>query len=385
MKDDKERQDGLDSASAYEQPVRDASRSGIVPTIADVARAAGVSRATAARVLGDYGYVREQTRELVLNAAKEMSYQPNQLARSMATGRSKTIGVIVADIENLYFARAIRAITDTASAHGFMVILATSDEDIALERDAVRILLAKRVDGLIISPTSSSEVDHLISASERDCPLVLLDRRIPVLRADTFAVDNFGAAYEAVKSLIGQGHRNVALVSNAPDHGEQRHLISSVRERVDGYRAALHDAEIPVSSDFIVFGGWDPQRLALHVRALCMSADRPTAFLATDSSVALVLLAVLKDMNLSIPDEVSLICFDDPDWTAATTPALTVISQPIRDLAAAATEHLIARLKGEASGPGNEMLLPATLIRRASVSVAPQPQIYAGKGRKIGS
>ncbi|AHK05217.1 MULTISPECIES: LacI family DNA-binding transcriptional regulator [Rhizobium/Agrobacterium group] len=386
MKDDKERQDGLaglDSASAYEQPVRDASRSGIVPTIADVARAAGVSRATAARVLGDYGYVKEQTREVVLNAAKEMAYQPNQLARSMATGRSKTIGVIVADIENLYFARAIRAITDTASAHGFMVILATSDEDIALERDAVRVLLAKRVDGLIISPTSSSEVDHLISASERDCPVVLLDRRVPVLRADTFAVDNFGAAYEAVKSLIGQGHRNVALVSNAPDHGEQRHLISSVRERVDGYRAALHDTEIPVSSDFIVFGGWDPQRLALHVRALCMSANRPTAFLATDSSVALVLLAVLKDMNLSIPDEVSLICFDDPDWTAATTPALTVISQPIRDLAAAATEHLIARLKGEASGPGSEMLLPATLISRASVSVAPQPQIYAPKGRKI--
>ncbi|TBB81111.1 LacI family transcriptional regulator (plasmid) [Rhizobium ruizarguesonis] len=365
--------------------MRDATRGAIVPTIADVARAAGVSRATAARVLGDYGYVREQTRELVLNAAKEMSYQPNQLARSMATGRSKTIGVIVADIENLYFARAIRAITDTASAHGFVVILATSDEDIVLERDAVRVLLAKRVDGLIISPTSSSEVDHLISASERDCPVVLLDRRIPVLRADTFAVDNFGAAYEAVTSLIGQGHRNVALVSNAPAHGEQRHLISSIRERVDGYRAALHDAEISVTSDFIVFGGWDPQRLALHVRALCMSPDRPTAFLATDSSVALVLLAVLKDMNFSIPDEVSLICFDDPAWTAATTPALSVISQPIRDLAAAATEHLIARLKGEATGPGNETLLPATLIRRASVGVVPQPSIYAGKGRKVGT
>lgn len=377
MKDDNERQDdaiGLERAYGYAQPIRDNRRAGAVPTIADVARAAGVSRATAARVLGDYGSVREETRELVLNAAKGMSYQPNQLARSIATGRSKTIGVVVADIENLYFARAIRAITDTASAHGFIVILATTDEDIALERDAVRVLLAKRVDGLIISPTSSSEVEHLISASERDCPIVLLDRRVPVLHADTFAVDNFCAAYEAVTSLIRRGHRTIALVSNAPAYGEQQHLISSVRERLDGYRAALHDAEIQVSPDLIVLGGWDAQNLVQQVRALCISPNRPTALLATDSSVALVLLGVLREMALSIPDDVSLICFDDADWTAATTPPLTVISQPIRGLATAATEDLIARLKGEISTPAKETLLPAVLIERGSVSDASQSQ-----------
>lgn len=350
--------------------MKDNGRAIVAPTLADVARVAGVSRATAARVLGDYGYVREKTRELVANAAKELAYRPNQLAQSMATGRSKTIGVVIADIENLYFARAIRAITDTASAHGFVVILATTDEDVALERDAVRVLLAKRVDGLIIAPTSSSDVDHLIVASERDCPVVLLDRRVPVLHADTFAVDNFRAAHEAVTSLIFRGHRNIALASNAPAHGEQQYLISSVRERIDGYRAALHDAEIQVSPDLIVLGGWDTQNLAHQVRVLCKSANRPTAFLVTDSSVALVLLGVLRELNLTIPDDVSLISFDNADWTAAITPPLTVISQPIKDLATLATEDLISRLKGEAAGPCKETLLRATLIDRGSVTDA---------------
>ncbi len=160
---------------------------------------------------------------------------------------------------NLYFARAIRAITDTASANGFGVVLANTDEDIELEREAVRVLLANRVDGLIVSPTSSIEVDHLIGARDMGCPFVLLDRRVPVLNADTFAIDNFRAAHQAVASLIKQEHRRIALVSNAPSHGEQRYLISSVRERIDGYRAALHDGGIRIIPNLIVLGGWDTE------------------------------------------------------------------------------------------------------------------------------
>ena len=365
--------------------MKNTGRSGPQPTIADVARAAGVSTATAARVLGGYGYAGAETRQRVFDAAKRIAYQPNQLARSMATGRSKTIGVVIADIENLYFARAIRAITDTASANGFGVVLANTDEDIELERDAVRVLLANRVDGLIISPTSSIEIDHLIGARDMGCAFVLLDRRVPVLNADTFAIDNFRAAHQAVASLIKQEHRRIALMSNAPSHGEQQYLISSVRERIDGYRAALHDAGIQIVPNLIILGGWDTENLARQVRTLCNSPDRPTAFLATDSSVALVLLRVLREMDLSIPDKVSLICFDDADWTAAMTPPLSVVSQPIRDLATAATEDLIARLKGEAKGPGKEMLLPATLIDRGSVSSVLEELRVERRSRKVGS
>ncbi|RWJ31937.1 LacI family DNA-binding transcriptional regulator [Mesorhizobium sp.] len=355
--------------------MKENGRPGAQPTIADVARAAGVSRATAARVLGGYGYSGAKMRQRVLKAAKKIAYQPNELARSMATGRSKTIGVVVADIENLYFARAIRAITDTARASGFGVVLANTDEDIKLEREAVRVLLANRVDGLIVSPTVSIEVDHLTGARDMGCPFVLLDRRVPALNADTFAIDNFHASHQAVSYLIKQDHRRVALVSNAISRGEEQYLISSVRERINGYRAALQDAGIQIDPRFIIFGGWDNENLARQLHKICRSANRPTAFLATDSSVALVLLGVLREVDLSIPGTVSLICFDDADWTAAVTPPLTVISQPIRELATAATEDLIARLQGGGKALAQETLLHATLIERGSVgpaSVNPQ-------------
>lgn len=350
--------------------MKDNGRPGTQPTIVDVARAAGVSNATAGRVLGGYGYTGAETRRRVLDAAKRIGYQPNQLARSMVTGRSKTIGVVVADIENLYFARAIRAITDTAKSNGFGVILANTDEDIELEREAVRMLLANRVDGLIVSPTSTTEVDHLVGARDMGCPFVLLDRRVPVLNADTVAIDNFRAAHEAVSSFTRQGHRRIAFVSNSRADGGQRFLTSPVRERIDGYRAALHDSGIRVDPKFVVLGGWDVENLVRQVHKLCAAPERPTAFLATDSSVALALLRVFREMQLTIPDQVSLICFDDADWTAAVAPPLTVVSQPIRDLAQAATEDLIARLQGEATGPGKETLLPATIIDRGSVSSA---------------
>jgi LacI family transcriptional regulator len=159
-------------------------------------------------------------------------------------------------------------------------------------------------------------------------------------------------------------------VSNAPSRGEQQYLISSVRERIDGYRAALHDAGIRIVPEFIILGGWDAENLGRQLRQLCQSASRPTAFLATDSSVALVLLKVLRELDLTLPDKVSLICFDDADWTAALVPPLTVVSQPIRELAAAATEDLIGRLLGGGKALPQETLLHATLIERGSVGPA---------------
>jgi len=343
-------------------------RSGTQPTASDVARAAGVSRATAARVLGGYGYAGSEARELVLNAAKRLGYQPNQLARSMATGRTKTIGVVVADIENLYFARAIRAITDTANAKGFDVVLANTDENVDLERSAVRVMLAKRVDGLIVSPASSVEVDHLVEARKMGCPFVLLDRRVPILQADSVAIDNFAAAHEAVSAFVGAGHKRIALVSNSSLQGGQKYLTSPVRERLEGYKAALQDAGIRVDSKLAIFGAGDNDNLARKVRNLCQSEERATAFLAVTSAVALVILSVFREVGLSIPGDVSLICFENADWTIAVTPPLTVISQPIKELASAVTERLIGRLEGDLTSPSKETLLAATLISRGSVN-----------------
>ncbi|MDJ1637384.1 LacI family transcriptional regulator (plasmid) [Agrobacterium tumefaciens] len=362
--------------------MKTSERANSQPTVSDVARAAGVSRATAARVLGGYGYAGSEARELVLDAAKRLAYQPNQLARSMATGRTKTIGVVVADIENLYFARAIRAITDTANANGFDVVLANTDENVELERSAVRVMLAKRVDGLIVSPASSVDVDHLVEARNLGCPFVLLDRRVPVLKADTVAIDNFPAAREAVGTFVRSGHKRIALVSNSRFEGGQKYLTSPVRERLEGYKAALHDAGIQNDPKLALFGGGNNEQLAQKLRKLCQSDERPTAFLAVTSAVALVILGVLRDVGLSVPDDVSLICFENADWTVAVTPPLTVIAQPIKELASAVTERLIARLQGDLKSQAKETLLSATLISRGSVSI---PQLFESRGRDTGN
>ncbi|MGI8398208.1 LacI family DNA-binding transcriptional regulator (plasmid) [Agrobacterium deltaense] len=343
------------------------SRSDIQPTIDDVAHAAGVSRATAARVLGDYGKVTSGTRDLVLQAARKLAYHPNQVARTVATGRSQTIGVVIADIETHCSAQAIRAMTDTAIANDFAVMLAITDDDVELERHAVYSLLAKRVDGLIVSPASSVETDHLQAAKNMNCPVVLFDRRAPALEVDTFAVENFSAAYEAATFLIEKNHRRIALVSKGLCDRETQQLLSPTRERIDGYLAALDDAGIRDAS-LIVDGGGDATKLSQHVRSLCEAPDSPTAFLATESSVGFMLLRIFQEMKLSIPEDISFICVDDSGWAAAV--ALTVVAAPMGELSSAATETLIARLRDRVKEPPREIFYTAKLIERSSVAKA---------------
>ena len=159
-------------------------------TVADIARAAKVSKATAARALGDYGQVSDAVRSRVQAAAEELNYRPNALAKSMNTGRSNTIGVVVGDIENPFFAHAMRGISDVASKAGYDVILTNSDEDVEAEKAAVEVLLDKRVDALIVAPASSARVAHLANVGAAGRPLVLLDRRADGQHYDSVTVDN---------------------------------------------------------------------------------------------------------------------------------------------------------------------------------------------------
>src|SRR3954470_1522839 len=215
----------------------DASRRRDV-TVADVAKAAHVSKAQAARALGNYGAVSDDVRERVLAAAEELEYRPNELARSMNTGKSHTIGVVVGDIENPHFGLATRGITDTAKRSGYNVILVNTDEERAAEVDAVGVLLDKRVDGLIVAPASSTETQHLQRVYETGSPLVLLDRKAANgLAAVTVAVDMAGISHEATRMLINSGHRRIAFIStlksDSPLSAASQVDSSQISERLD--------------------------------------------------------------------------------------------------------------------------------------------------------
>lgn len=329
--------------TARETPRRDA-------TVADIARASKVSKATAARALGDYGQVSDAVRDRVLAAAAELSYRPNALAKTMNTGRSNTIGVVIGDIENPFFGEAVRGITDVAKLHGFDVILSNSDEDVESEKAALDVLLDKRVDGLIVAPASSIETAHLQAVDDDGRPIVLLDRRADGTDLFSVTVDNYAAATTATRSLLDAGHRRIAFISSLetdePTFTSESSLdMSTVRDRVRGIVDTLREAGVPEPERYVRL---DARRrgVAELVRSLIGDEQPATAIIASDSLVALAVVHALQESGVRIPDNVSLVAFDNSAWTAITSPPITVVAQPIYDLGAAAATALVAQIRG---------------------------------------
>jgi LacI family transcriptional regulator len=355
-------------------------------TVQDVAAKAGVSKATAARVLGGYGVTSAAVKAKVLAAAKELGYQANELARSISTGRSGTIGVIVGDIENPYFGLAVRGISDAASAAGFDVILANSGEEIEKERDAVRVLTGKRVDGLIVTAARTSETSHLQEVRRSGRPLVLLDRAVPGLDVDMVVCDDREAASVATRLLIDAGHRRIAYISAIASDDpvyRSRHQInvSTVIERIDGFLAASERAKIEAPDRFIRLGATGSEPTRRIVTDLLGLPDRPTAIIASDNVVALDVFKTIRALGLSIPDDVSLIAFHDADWTSVTTPPITVIAQPIYELGLECARMLIERIHGAAALP-RQIVVKTTLIERQSTGAPALADDAVGTARR---
>jgi LacI family transcriptional regulator len=352
-------------------------------TLRDVAREAGVSKVTAARVLGRYGTASPGAKEKVLAAARALGYRPNELARSMTTGRSRTIGVIVGDIENPYFGRAVRGISEVATAAGFDVILANSGEDVGKEQAAVRVLLGKRVDGLIVTPASMSETQHLESVQSSGRPLVLLDRAVPGLKVDSVVTDDRAAAKAATQTLIDAGHRRIAYITatnsdNPIYRGPHQISLTTVMDRIEGFLAAASEAGIETPEQYIRLAATRLGASGKIIADLLSLPHRPTAILASDNVVGLEVFKAIRALGMSIPNDLSLIAFHDADWTSVTTPPITVISQPVYNLGIESAQILIKRING-ATEPPMQLALATTLIERQSVGI---PAASAGKVKK---
>ncbi len=342
-------------------------------TVADVARAANVSKATAARVLGGYGVVSDKVHADVMAAAKALDYRPNELARSMTTGKSGLLGVVVGDIENPFFSLAVRGISDVARASGFNVILANSGEEIEAEKAAVRVLIGKRVDGLIVSPTDSREIAHLRDIDRSGRPLALLDRPLQDFNVDTVTVDDRDAASRVARLLVAAGHRRIAYFTAAeaeagPEWNFNHIPTSTVRERIGGLLAVCAEANIPDPEHYLMFGA-KKARTASIVAKIMFEPDSPTAIIASDSIIGLEIYKAIRDLGLSVPQDVSLVTFHDADWTSVTTPPITAVDQPVYEMGKAVAELLIRRLKGETHAP-QRIVLPTSIIKRGSVGPA---------------
>ncbi|GLS17805.1 LacI family transcriptional regulator [Labrys miyagiensis] len=344
-------------------------------TVADVARAAQVSKATAARALGGYGSVSAAVTQRVLETARRLDYRPNELARTMATGRSGTIGVIIGDIENPFFGLAVRGISDLAAEAGFDVILSNSSETLAAEQSATRVFLTKRVDGLIVAPATMHDGAHLKDALAQGCPLVLLDRDVPGLPVDVAFIDDQAAAREATDLLLASGHRRLAYITatSASDtryYGSEQIALTTVQNRIAGFLEAATAAGLTESERQIRLGASTTTRSQAILLELLRQPDRPTAVLSSDSKIALEVFRAARALGLRVPQDLSLITFDDADWTSAVSPTVTVVSQPSYQLGHTAARMLIDRISGDTVAP-RRCVLETALINRESVSVWP--------------
>ena len=341
-------------------------------TVADVAKAAKVSKATAARVLGGYGMVSDKIRAQVMAAAIELEYRPNELARSMTTGKSGIIGVIVGDIENAFFSLAVRGISDAARVAGFNVIIANSGEELDAEKSAADLLIGKRVDGLIVTPSRCDRMDHLQDICRVGVPLVLFDRSIPELGVDAVTGDDRDAAMKATRHMLEAGHRRIAYISamdggSAPFTDSRQISNSAVRERVEGFLSVLTDAGLKNAQHYVRLGATNQERTDAVAKRLLEEALPPTALLASDSLVGLRLFRSLQSLGLSIPRDISMISFLDADWTTVTTPPITVVDQPVYEMGKKAAERLISRLNGKELS-AERTIVKTSLIQRGSVA-----------------
>jgi LacI family transcriptional regulator len=350
-------------------------------TLNDIADASGVSRAQVGRVLGKYGYVSAHTRARVMAAAEEHGYVPNLLARDMRRQMPASIGVIVGDIGNSYFARAVRGISDIAHAHELNVLLVNSDESAAKESSLARALQEARVGGVIVALADHGSIAHLQKLQASGIPVVLFDRSGPP-EFDLVVTRNFEGGQMAVDQLWAAGHRDIGVITTALRPAEE--IFGLIRAGLaDESMALAHEldpdsARTAGSIARLLELGVDPTDWVRRVprgvsgaRAataeLLHGARRPTALIMTSNSTSLEALQGVKDAGVVVPDELSLLGFDDLEWATVVTPPLSVISQPAQEVGAAAARLLLERMRGERSERVVNTL-PLTLTVRDSVS-----------------
>lgn len=341
------------------------------PTVADVARLAKVSKAQAARALGGYGSVSEDVLTRVMAAAQNLAYRPNELARSMNTGRSNTLGVIVGDIENPHFGLALRGISDVARQAGYHVLLSNSDETLRVEQDAVRVMLEKQVDGVIIAPCSSRLEDNLhlqqIVADGR--VLKLFDRAIPGLGGETIGIDFTPSSREATLALLDAGHRWISYITSMPLEGVYNAFkglgVTPVAQRVAGMEQAFALRNVPFEPRMIKGNASSEAAICDIIDALFNSQPSPTALIASDSLIAMSVLRELGNRGLRVPESLSFVMFDNFPWTEIVSPPLSVIAQPVYEMGREAARRLICELREEEAGPMPDFA--AHFIQRLSI------------------
>jgi LacI family transcriptional regulator len=328
-------------------------------SLREVAKQAGVSPMTVSRVVNNPGSVRKETRERVEKIITATGYIPNRLAQGLISQRTGTIGLIIPDVANPFFALVLRAAEMTARREGYRLLVCNTEGDAALERDYIQNLLSHQVDGLIIAPVSDRSRTGLLPLVQHNYPLVLLDRSVHGIDCDLVQGDSAVGAHRLVRHLIGVGHRRIAMILGADD-------VSTSRERYAGYCEALEVSGLSLERDLIVETTVDLPGGYRAMQQILALGPRPSAIFAVNNMTALGAMQALREQGLSVPEAIALVCFDDVEHLAIWAPFMTVVDQPAEAFGAMATQMVLERISGRATEKPRLVRLPTKLIIRTS-------------------
>jgi LacI family transcriptional regulator len=327
------------------------------PTMGDVAARAGVSKTTVSHVINNTRHVEEDTKQRVLQAIAELGYRPSAAARSLTTNRTETIGVIVSDSSNYFFAEVLRGIEDVLRLENYALLVCNTDEILEREEHYLDILIRQRVDGIIAAATSR-RWETLNQVEALHIPIVFVDRLFEGLNAPYVGANNRKGAGLGASYLVECGHNKIGILA-----GFER--LSTMRERLEGFQEALRKRDIPLLEGWVV-----PSPLTIQggreamVQLLTLS-HRPTAVFINNNLLALGALLALKDLGLRCPQDVSLVGFDDHPWAAVSDPPLTVVRQPAEQIGRTAARILLTLLEGERADESS-IWLDCELVERRS-------------------
>lgn len=303
-------------------------------TIDDVAKLAGVSRATAGRVVGNYGSVSEKSRERVWDAVRQLDYQPNLIARGLRSQTTKTIAVIVGSIRNTYSTALVYAVEKEAQKKGYNVLICTTHEDIEKELKHLKDLNSRKVDGVILMSAYRADANMDKKYKEfyiSKLPIVFVDRNIPGINRDVIQSENFDASYKATKYLMDMGHRKIGIIATSN--------FSTVQERIKGYKAAFANAGIEYDESLIASVDELSDKMS---RKVCHEflEEHPdiTALYILNNSLCSGVLLDLKERQMKIPQDISLLVWDDEEYNELLD--ITTIEQPITEIGKQSTRRL---------------------------------------------
>ena len=328
-----------------------------MPNLLDIAKRAGVAPITVSRVINNSGYVSQSTRERVEAAVKELGYVPNTIARGLRSKRTHTLALVVTDITNPYFTSMARGVEDVAGASNYTVIYCNTDESETKEEKYANMLAQRQVDGVLLVP-SCGNVKTIQFLKSNDINVVVLDRRVSGEDADIVYSDSKKGASRLTKLLIGLGHKRIAIIAGSRG-------VSTSEDRVLGYQQALSEAGLR-SNELIYYGAFNEHSGYQLANQVMMQTPRPTAIFGGNNFVAMGAIKAIHDLNLDVPEDVSVVGFDDLPEFMFMKPFLTVARQPAYETGRLAAEILLKRITGEMLEEHREFILPVEIVVRES-------------------